>query len=203
MSSPLILAMTPFDAEANLGRAYNEAMALLPDDGWAVMLDHDCALTTRSWHAQIAEAIAFKPDAGAFVACTNRIAAPWQQVGDRNNHDMVHHRAFGAERLKVRSLLDVTDTQGFGGVAFAISKRTWDRIGGAPDGMLCVDHHLHFRCRKAGLRVYLLESWYVYHWRRGPLANGEADNLPRDTPRAADCPCRGPEKNPTVRIQLP
>lgn len=203
MSAPMILAMTPFDPGANLGKAYNEAMALLPDDGWAVFIDHDAALTTRRWHAQIAEAIAFKPDAGAFVACTNRIAAPWQQVGDRNNHDMVHHRAFGAERLKLRTLLDVTDTQGFGGVAFAISKRTWDRIGGAPDGMLCVDHHIHFRCRAAGLRVYLLEGFYVYHWRRGPLANGEADNLPRDTPRAAGCPCRGPEKNPTTRIAIP
>ena len=78
MNAPLILAMTPFDEAANLGAAYNRAMALLPDDGWAVMLDHDAALTTREWHRQIAEAIAFKPDAGAFVACTNRIAAPWQ-----------------------------------------------------------------------------------------------------------------------------
>jgi GT2 family glycosyltransferase len=194
----VILAMTPFASDRNLGSAYNDAMRLLPADGWAVMLDHDAALTTRDWYRQVAEAIAFLPDAGAFVACTNRIAAPWQQVGDRNNHDMVHNRAFGSERMKVRTLLDVTDTQGFGGVAFAISRATWERVGGFVDGMLCVDHHMHFAIRRAGLRVYLLEGWYVYHWRR---ANG--DDPSRDWPRAKDCPCRGPERNPTKRITLP
>jgi GT2 family glycosyltransferase len=195
----LILCMTPYAADMNLGRAYNEAMELLPDDAWAVFLDHDAWWTTKTWHRQWAEAIAFRPDAGVIVACTNRIAAPWQQVGDRDNHDVAHHRAFGAERAKThRSLLDTTDTKGFGGVAFAISKRTWTLIGGARDGMFCVDHHLHFACRKAGLRVYLHEGLYVYHWRRA-----FGDNLPRDTPRAANCPCRGPEKEPKVRIQLP
>lgn len=193
-----IVCMTPFDAQANLGAAYNRAMALLPTDAWAVFLDHDAAWTTREWWRQIAEAIAFQPDAGAFVACTNRIAAPWQQVGNRDCHNMVHHRAFGAERLKMRTLLDVTNTQGFGGVAFAISRRAWNQIGGAPDGMLCVDHHVHFGLRRAGLRVFLLESLYVYHWRR---AHG--DELPRDTPRAKGCPCRGPEKVPTTRLALP
>lgn len=198
----MILAMTPFAPDMNLGGAYNAAMELLPDDGWAVMLDHDCALTTRAWHSQIEEAIRCRPDAGAFVACANRIGAFWQQVGDRNSHDMVQHRAFGAERLKVRTLLDVTDTMGFGGVAFATSKAAWRKAGGFVSGMLCVDHHYHFALRRAGLRVYLLEGWYVYHWRRGPLPNGQADDLPRDTPRAKGCPCRGPEKTPTHRVEL-
>jgi hypothetical protein len=193
-----LLAMTPFATDMNLGRAYNEAIELLPDDGWAVMLDHDAMWTTRTWHAQFAEAITRMPDAGAFVAMSNRIAPPWQQIGDRENHDMAQHRRFGTERLKVRTLLDVTETKGFGGVAFAVSKRAWRLAGGAADGMLCVDHSIHFGLRAAGLRVWLIEGLYVYHWRR---AHG--DHLPVTTPKVETCPCRGPEKVPCVRVELP
>lgn len=193
-----ILAMTPFAADMNLGRAYNEAMELLPDDAWAVMMDHDAALTTRDWYRQIAEAIDFKPDAGAFVACSNRIGAFWQKAGDAESHDMHAHRVFGRSRLRVRTLLDVTDTMGFGGVAFAISKSAWRKAGGFVDGMFCVDHQMHFALKRAGLRVYLLESWFVYHWRRA-----HNDAPPAAAPRAANCPCRGPEKAPATRISLP
>lgn len=194
----MILCMTPFAEDLNLGKAYNEAMALLPEDGWAVFLDHDAAWTTRRWWHQVREAIDFRPDAGAFTAVTNRIAPRWQQVGDKDNHDIVRHRRYGAERTRVRTLLDITDTMGFGGVVIVISKRAWSGVGGFVDGMLCVDHRMHFALRDAGLRVYLLEGLYVYHWRR---ANG--DELPKETPRAKDCPCRGREGMPTVRLQLP
>jgi len=72
----VIFTAVPYRADANLGAAYNEFMDLLPADAWAVFLDHDAMPTTGKWHAQFEEAIAFKPDAGAFVAMSNRIASP-------------------------------------------------------------------------------------------------------------------------------
>lgn len=193
-----LIPMMPFASDRNLGRAYNDAMALVPDDAWVVLLDHDMMLTTREWYRQLEEAIAFKPDAGAFTAVTNRCAAPWQQAGHRNNHDVAHHRRFGAERLKMRTLLDITDTKGFAGVLMCLSKAAWREVGGFVDGLLCVDHQMFFALRRSGRRIYLMESLYVYHWRRA-----FGDELPEDTPRAADCPCRGPETMPHVRIRLP
>jgi GT2 family glycosyltransferase len=196
----MIYTMTPFATDRNLGQAYNRAMEVLPDDAWACFLDHDMAFTTREWYGQLEEAITFMPEAGAFVAITNRIAAAWQraQESDVDNHDMAYHRAIGRNRLAQRTLLDITTTQGFGGVLFCLSKSAWRKAGGFVDGLFCVDHQMHFALRRAGFRVYLLESLYVYHWRR---ANG--DELPRDTPRAANCPCRGPEGPPKHRISLP
>lgn len=192
--------MTPFDLDGDLGAAYNRAMRLVADDDWVLFMDHDMMLTTREWYRQVIEAIAFKPDAGAFVAMTNRIAAPWQQIGASENHDVAHHRRFGAERLKsARTLLDITDTKGFGGVLFAVSKAAWARVGGFPEGgMLCVDHGLHFALRDAGYRIYLLESLYCYHWRRA-----FGDHLPETARKIKGCPCRGPETMPTERIALP
>lgn len=197
----MILPMTPFSLERNLGAAYNEAMALLPDGSWAVFTDHDSIVgLTREWFRVIADAVAFQPEAGAFVAVTNRIDAAWQRAeeADRDNHDIGYHTAVALERLKRRTLLDITDTKGFGGVCFALSKTAWAEAGGFADGLLCVDHSIHFRLRAAGRRVYLLENLYVYHRRRAFIGP-----LPADTPRAADCPCRGPEPIPTVRLPFP
>ena len=196
----MILPMMPYALDRNLGRAYNEAMALLPADAWAIFLDHDGLQTTREWFRIVAEAIAFKPAAGVFVAVTNRIDAPWQRApeSDPENHDIGYHTTIGRNRLFCRTLLDVTDTKGWGGVAFALSREAWQRAGGFADGLLCVDHSMHFGLRAAGYRNYLLESWYVYHRRRAFVGK-----LPDDTPRVPHCPCRGPEPTPTIRIPIP
>lgn len=192
--------MTPFALDRNLGRAYNEAMEILPSGDWACFLDHDAMQTTRDWFRLLVDAIAFKPETGAFVAVTNRIDAFWQRAeeSDSENHDIGYHTRIGLARLKRRSLLDITETKGFGGVCFAVSKRAWADAGGFADGLLCVDHSLHFGLRQAGYRVYLLEALYCYHRRRAFVGA-----LPPDTPRAAHCPCRGSEPTPTARIALP
>lgn len=206
MVPQLLVPMMPFAPasadpalDRNLGGAYNAAMDLLRDDQWAVFLDHDATWTTRHWYDQILEAIAFKPDAGVFSAVANRIGCKFQKAGDPDNHDMRHHRQFGEERRRRhRTLLDVTDIRGVGGVVIVISKAAWHEAGGFADGMLCVDHKMHFAVRDVGRRVYLMEHVYCYHWRRA-----FGDELAKDTPRAADCPCRGPEPEPTIRISLP
>lgn len=198
----MIYGFQPYAVDRNLGGAYNAQMGMLSrEEDWAVFTDHDVIPgLDRDWFHRFAEAIAFKPDAGAFVAVTNRIDAVWQRAeeADASNHDIGYHTAIALARRERRSLLDITETKGFGGVCFAVSKGAWRAAGGFADGLLCVDHSLHFGLQRAGRRIYLLENLYVYHRRRafvGPL--------PDDTPRAPRCPCRGPEPMPSVRIPLP
>lgn len=198
MDSMNLRTMVPWREDANLGLAYNEEMERLPDGDWAIFKDHDCMPTTGQWFRQFAEAITFKPDAGAIVAMTNRIASSWQRCGDPTSNDIAAHRRFGAERAKVRTLLDITETKGFGGVAFAIAKYAWAEVGGFAHGLGCVDHSIHFRMQRAGRKIWMHEGIYYYHFRHF----GEPDPTSR-FPKAAGCPCRGPELAPTVRVILP
>jgi len=193
-----IFPMIPFREDKNLGRAYNEAMALLPDGAWAVFQDHDAMATTPHWFRQFREAIEFLPHAGAFVACTNRIASPWQRVGDEKSNDIAAHRRFGEERRKLRTLLDISDTKGFGGVLFAVGKDAWREVGGFADGLYCADHSLFFRLREHGRRVYMIEALYAYHFRGSSGARP-----PLDAPKVPNCPCRGKEEMPSIRVTLP
>lgn len=190
----------PFDAEKNLGRAYNAHMALLPDDAWGVLIDHDVAFVTLDWWHVFRRAIATKPDAGVFTVMTNRIAAPWQQTGDRNNHDMGHHCEVAKQRASIDTLLDITDTKGFGGVVMCLSKKAWKDAGGFVDGMFCVDHNMHFALVDKGYRNYVIEGLYVYHRRRA-FGVGVSETGP-DAPAKVPCRCRGDERQPAERIRM-
>jgi len=195
----MIFCCTPFRTDMNLGRAYNEVMERLAPDDWACFLDHDACWTTPHWHQQIADAIAAQPNAGLFTAVTNRIASRWQQASEtlQLGDDIAAHRRAGQIRTANRQLLDVTDTQGIGGVVMVINKQAWGRVdGGFVDGLFCVDHNMHFAQRRLGSRVWLIEGLYVYHWR----GSSRDPKVIRSAPKA-ECPCRTlrfPE--PTVRV---
>lgn len=192
-----LYSFMPFDPEKNLGRAYNAHMSLLPDDAWAVLLDHDIHLLTLDWWHVIQRAIATAPAAGVFTCMTNRIAAPWQRTGDRDIHDVGYHMRLAQDRAKLTTLLDITDSKGFGGVLMALSKQAWQDVGGFVDGMFCVDHNLHFSLAKQGYRNYLIEGLYVYHRRR---AFGVG--VTEEPTLRATCACAGHETYPSKRMQM-
>ena len=142
------------------------------------------------------EAVANRSDIGCAAPNLSRRAArpgsTWTAV------DVDFHRRIGTKRLAVRTLLDITDTAGWGGVLMLVSKRAWHRAGGFVDGMMCVDHNFHFNYRAAGGRLYLIEGLYVYHHRWTSAQPGAWKENPK-----AECPCRGmtaPE--PRDRIHL-
>lgn len=191
----MIVATTPFALDRNYGRACNDFFEMLPDDAWGIVQDHDAMWTTPVWYQQIAEAVAFQPRA-MFFAMTNRIAAPWQRIGPENEHDYRVHRQFGKERLKVRTLLDISHTKGAGGVCMVVSKAAWKEVGGFVPYLYCTDHNMHFRHVDVGRPVYLMENVYLYHARR---IDGERVV---EEPKAP-CRCRGVEEWPTVRLSLP
>jgi hypothetical protein len=129
------------------------------------------------------------------VAVTNRIDAHWQraQEADPENHDIGYHTRIALGAVEAA---DAPRHHGHEGLRrrerSPSRKLAWREAGGFADGLLCVDHSIHFRLREAGRRIYLLENWYVYHRRRAFIGP-----LPDDTPRAEDCPCRG--LNPLLR----
>jgi len=170
--------MIPYDLEKNLGGTYNKFMDLLEDDDWAVFLDHDAMFTTTDWMNIIQQTIKQNPEYGFFTCLTNRIGSQWQKLKrgiDEENHDMVYHRHIGTQvALRPWTVSNVTDAPYMSGVVMIVKKSVWDKIGGAPDGMLGVDGQLHIRCRETGVKLGLMSHLYVYHWYRG---DGNRDHL--------------------------
>jgi GT2 family glycosyltransferase len=167
----MLFTAIAFDAEKNLGRAYNEVMSrLLPDD-WVVFIDHDALWTTRDWYRQLTAVIAASPDAGLITAVTNRVGpCSRRQIspGAPKGHDMREHFAFGAkqrDRYK-NSLEDVTKGPVISGVVMCLSRSTWQEMGGFASGFFGVDNDAHRAICALGKRIYLMRGLYVYHWYR-------------------------------------
>lgn len=195
----ILRPVMPFALDRNFGRACNETLSEMPKGSWAAIIDHDCMFTTPHWYAQMLEAIAFRPNAGAFAVVTNRIASPWQRVPEAAaaGDDIHAHRRIGEDRrLNHRTLLDIGCTKGFGGVVTLVNRDAWQVAGGYADGLFCVDHSLFFRLCDIGREVFLIESLYVYHLRATSSQPGP------QVPKWKDCRCRGYETMPTRRIEL-
>lgn len=207
--TPRIHAVVPFAEDMDYGNACNEEMRKLDVGEWAAILDHDMCFTTPRWHRQMLDAIAAEPE-GSFTAVSNRMASPWQKIEGavipvHHQDDLAWHRKIGAERLKNRNLLDVTDTAGWGGVVMLISKESWAAAGGFRPGMFCVDHLMHRALRAAGRRIWIIEGLYVYHWRGSSRDREMLKTAPAATDSAGNpCECRRwfPGAVPTVRRQM-
>ena len=163
----------PWNSDKNIGVAYNEFAALVPDDAWVCFMDADTIPTTAFYGKIVEDIISDNPKVLAFTCVTNRIGCPWQlaEGADWSNDDMKYHREFGQKQHEKygTKVVDMTGmNHPMSGLFMCIHKSVWNKIKGASaDGMLGVDQDLHKRIRAAGEHVYLAKGLYMYHWYRG------------------------------------
>lgn len=164
----------PYDAEGDLARAYNSIMETIPDGAWVALMDHDVLQLDDRWHAMIVGAITAHPEAGAFTCWCNRMRGPHQvhpqaPAGD----DIAEHRAFAHSLPFDPGRPALTDLSGkiLGGMMIVTNPAVWRQIGGFKPGAirtdkgLGVDNEYFRRLAKVKLRVYRVDSLYVYHAR--------------------------------------
>lgn len=159
--------MTPYSLEKNLGRAYNEAMSLIPDDDFGCLIDHDVMfLTPDSGHILHEYAKRF-PTAGVFTCFTNRVSelSKYQLLNAMVNEDsdIKNHIRYAATVKK--SLYSATlihrDISGF---LMMISKRIWNEHKFSEDlKCLGVDTEWNRRLRAAGKTILRMDGLYVFH----------------------------------------
>lgn len=177
---PSITTVIPYADDRNFGRACNQVMSLLPEDGWGCVLDHDVMFTTPEWHRQLTAAVVARPDA-TFSAMTNRIKCPFQQAPGVNikNHDYAYHREYGQQLLTQEgdALYDMTASERTpAGFLMLMSKQAWRNAGQFPEGLHYLDRVMWLALREAGYPTLIIKGLYLYHWHRGagePIQRGE------------------------------
>lgn len=163
----------PKEQVYNLGWAYNNFMNIIPnEEDWVCFLDHDATFTTKTWYTQLEDIIEANPEYGLFTCIVNRIGQRYQvpQNIDQNNHDMFYHRSVGKSFAKERysTVTDITNVGSnlLSGVLMLVQKKTWNVIGGCPEGFLGVDNQIHKRCIQNNIKVGRMDGFYLYHWYR-------------------------------------
>jgi len=96
----MIYYFSPFSVEKNLGAAYNQHMALIGDDDYAVLTDGDTCFLTPDYGMIISQYIAAHPNA-VLTCWTNRInekaEQQWKHAELRESSDMKLHLEIAKE----------------------------------------------------------------------------------------------------------
>jgi GT2 family glycosyltransferase len=157
----------PYSFEANIGKAYNDYMRLIPSpEDWGVLLDGDTCFLTHDWGHAIQEAINRHPDAGLFTCTTNRVANRLQaRAAMFEQMDLRRQALYAmrADRLN-RGKSNQTNST-ISGLMMAIKKSTWDkqRFPERDDKILNVDHVICRQIMDAGKKIYIMQGVYMLH----------------------------------------
>ena len=178
----MILDITPYSTDKNLGKAYNDAISLLPEDSHACLRDGDTCWLTPDYGVHLAEYVRLFPN--AILTCwTNRINEKAEQQAplDRGDSDMANHIT-RAENYKPM-LYKVTPLHGFvSGFVMVVPKSVWNQHKFAekqvyedrgPHNLLGVDNDFTNRVRAAGVQVLRMDGLYIWHTYR--LLTGDQD----------------------------
>lgn len=165
----MIYYFTPYATDRNLGRYYNDCLAMVPKGSWACFVDGDAMFTTPDFGHQLQEIID-QNDYKLYTCKTNRVGTNYQLVnGTWDLESMYTHRSIGKflQLNKRHEVRDITKEAPMSGVLMLVNKDAWfcsDRF--KESGLLGIDNSIHYAIRNAGHKVGLMEGVYVQHYYR-------------------------------------
>lgn len=171
----MIHFISPYRTDKDLGLAYNQAMSLIPDGDWACITDYDVLPLTPDFGQIVEEYTKKYPDTGIFTCRTNRIGNPDQQMfGDSITNPNILFHFNTAEEAKAKLFQSTEIKAPISGFLMVIKKDTWNKIK-FPEGRGClgVDNLFSNAIARAGMKILLMDSIYVWHTYR--LKNGTKD----------------------------
>lgn len=163
----MIHILKPFRPDKNLGRAYNEAMQMIPDGEWACLCDLDTCFLSPDAGTVLHEYVKRFPDTGLFTCYTNRVheLAVEQLYAGRisDNLDMRHHHEIA--EVQKKHLYSVTPIDHpISGYLMMVKKEVWKETKFMEGhGCLGVDNFFSAAILAKGLKILRMDGLYLWH----------------------------------------
>lgn len=154
----------PWASDKNIGRAYNEFCARVPESDWICLQDGDVMYLTDFWGKQIEDVIRQHGHYDLIGCYTNRLASPHQCYNGEfsENTDLMHHIRI-AEKLYKDHYNDVEQiNKGIAGMFMLFPKKTWLKHK-FRENTNAFDSFFSKEVLKGGGRVGLAKGLYVLH----------------------------------------
>ncbi len=171
-----IHSVTPYRTDRNLGKAYNDAFALIGEEDWLCITDYDVLVLLPDTLKHLYEYVTLFPDAGMFCCWANRTFPTNKQLYNgvvNDDTNILNHIKIAKEcYVDLYKLTEVN--QSISGFLMLISKKTWNEIKFTEDlKCLGVDTLFSNKLLSAGKKIYRMDGIYVWHTYR--LENGVKD----------------------------
>lgn len=166
---PKIYYSTPYATDFNIGRAYNEFVALLPDDAWVCLRDGDTCFTTpdSNWGKQIADIVKKHGNDFQLIGCyTNRLASPNQLYNKAfsEDWDWMEHKQIGKQLYNNHYDEVVKVQHGIAGMFLLFPKSTWLKCRFKEDLPYRIfDTDFCNKIKKLGGKIGMAKGIYLFH----------------------------------------
>ena len=162
--------ISPFAPDKNLARAYNNTIRHLPATDWVCVMDYDAMFLIPEQINRMYEYVAAYPGTDLFVCYGSRVkdGVPQQylfgrkeQVATITDHINIARNLLAADRqqLTVKQV-----NRSVAGFLMLFSVETWRRFPfDETRKCLTVDTNFSKRILRAGGKILLMESIYVWH----------------------------------------
>lgn len=167
--------LQPFRTDKNLGKAYNEAMTMIPDGDHACLRDIDTLLLSPNTPVLIEKYVQLFPD--SLLTCfTNRVSTLSNRqllTGQVDENDSIRYHINLA--MKQENNFSTTPIiKNISGFLMVISKSLWKRFPFPETGQcLGIDTYYGRMLRMKGVQIIRMNAVYVFHTYR--LINGIHD----------------------------
>lgn len=166
--------LTPFSQTKDLGYAYNQSCALVPDGDWICLQDHDTMLLTPDAVNIMYGYIERNPTAGMLTCYTNRIhpTSPQLLNGKMSPKPDIDWHIKKAIWMQKEMGFQTTELhENISGFLMLFSKETWKQHPFIENGgCLGVDTAWWRELKAAGKTILRMDSIYIFHIYR--LTNG-------------------------------
>jgi len=160
--------ISPFSFDKRLGKAYNDAMKIIPENDWVIITDYDVCFLLPETIPRIKEYIEKYPKTALFNCLTNRIGGNSpkymcykksisEDVNFKNHIDI-------AKELHLKGLQVTKASHELSGFLMVMPKKTWNKYKFNEDKLcLGVDNHFYNLLIKNRETILRMDSVYVWH----------------------------------------
>lgn len=161
--------ITPFSTERNamglpnIGKAYNEAIAELPDDCWIVLRDGDTMFLTHDWGSQIEAIIKANPYYDLITCMTNRLGISDQLLYGEINDYEIGDQIDVAKACWTNHGTEVVPAKLAAGLCMIFHKSIWVKAKGFPEHSITFDRVFSERVINNGGKIGIAKGLYIFH----------------------------------------
>lgn len=162
----MIFDITPYRTDKNIGKAYNERIAVLPDDAWVIIRDGDCMYLTSDYGTIIEDIIAkYGNEYSLIGAMTNRLGVKELCYNGEFSKDTdVFNHYLTANALKRKEGIKEVDL--CAGFFMMFKKETWTKVGGFSESMddaPYTDKRFCAKIKAIGGKIGIAQNLYLFH----------------------------------------
>lgn len=162
----MIHYIQPYALDKNIGRAYNDAISLLPDNCWVGLIDHDAMFLRPDSKAQIAHVIDTQgSEWDVLGVTTNRLAGTHQLYRNKFNESaniLEHLDICNACHNDYWGIVEETKVN-IAGVCMLFKKETWIRVGGFQESSIRLDSEFTDSVQAIGGKLGIMKGVYMFH----------------------------------------